>query len=88
MKLNLVFLISAVVILFIIWRWSCMEGFWDGGYSRQAYLGQPFIKYGRTAFIASTDNPKMLIDKDAQPINPPYCGPCHSYDPDVMYNKY
>ena len=85
---NLIILIFGIILIAVIWHMTGNEPFWDRGYSRQAYLGQPFTRYGLRGAIAATDDPKMLIDPSAVPENPPYCKACHSYDPDVIYNHY
>ena len=45
------------------------ESFW-GGYYPMPYTGQPTVQYGRYGYDAATDNPRMLVNPCAYPINP------------------
>ena len=53
------------------------EKFW-GGWMPVNYLDQPVPLFGRLG-IDAFDAPKLLINQEAQPINPCYCPNCQGY---------
>ena len=79
---NLDFLITIFILLMVsIIGYKCYfqrEQFW-GGWMPVPFAGQAITRYGRTGFDAATDNPHMIIDTCACPVNPRYCKECRGY---------
>lgn len=57
------------IILYLIFSKNNKEKFWDGYYPIPLMNPNLIKDYGQTAIIASTDEPEILIDCNASPVN-------------------